>query len=127
MDNPRVDEMALVFFDIPNVEDITADAARAVDKWKIDPIRTRKALVLISYGKVRQAHYGLHPQFDVKSFTPGISYTVDPENHWCECPDSTKGKIICKHRIAVYLYMQRLKRSKEKAAKEKNLLNDLGF
>ena len=124
----QVAMLALQFFDIPNTDDLHVDAARAVDAWKLDPARVRRALLILSYDYVRAAHTEkIDPEFDVKSLSrPHIVHTVNPERHTCTCEDHTINHQICKHRIAVYLYRQRLERTAAQA-QEDQLLKDLGF
>ncbi len=105
-----------------------SDASQAANRWKLDPGRVRRALALVEYEKVRQGNFDKSdPAFDVFSLSrPGLVHTVNPSRHTCTCEDHTFNHQICKHRIAVYLYQQRLKRAA--AQKQENqLIQDLGF
>ena len=124
----QIPALELLFFDIPNTADLHADAAQAVQSWNLDPERVRRALLLLSYDYVHAAHTEkIDPEFDVKSLSrPHIVHTVHPDRHTCTCEDATFGGQVCMHRLAVYLYRQRLQRSAAQA-KTNQLLSDLGF
>jgi hypothetical protein len=113
----------MLVFDIPQTVDIQAEAITAINRWQLDPARVRRALLIISYEYIHQVSFGFPPLYDVKSLSrKGTVHTVDPESHHSNCEDSTLGGNICQHRIAVYLYRQRLARTKETQC-----FPDLGF
>lgn len=128
-------------------EELTAEATTRPG-WKIDPARAQRALQILTQHKAgtmvlqaRKDENGepIQPSnnlFIVRGSSGGWYY-VHPQEHTCTCKDSTKGKNICKHRIAVYLYTQQIERTqaavrtnaawKNGSSREKQLLNDLGF
>lgn len=115
-----------MIFDVPDTADLDQPATQAITKYKLDPNRVRKALIILSYGCVTKTYngQGIEPdEYEVKSLSSDSFYTVTPDEHSCTCPDTVFSPHICKHRIAVYLYEQRL----ERMSKTNQLLQAIGF
>lgn len=120
-----------MIFDIPDTADLDQPATQAIQQWNLDPERVRKAMVILSYGSIRKTVKTWPMEFEVRSLSSDSWYTVSPDEHTCTCPDTLFSPQICKHRIAVYLYEQRLERqaiaSPVSSGKESQLLEDIGF
>ena len=112
--------------------------------WKIDPARAQRALHILTKHKVgtmvlqaRKDENGnpVKPSnnlFIVRG-SGGGWYYIRPQEHSCTCKDSTIRRNICKHRIAVYLYIQQIERtmaaikSEAAASKANQTLKEIGF
>ncbi len=112
-----------MIFSVPDTADLDQPATQAIHKWNLDPERVKKAMIILSYGHIRKTVKTWPMEFEVRSLRSGNWHTVSPDEHTCTCKDTVFSSQICKHRIAVYLYEQRLKRFE----KESRLLNDIGF
>jgi hypothetical protein len=87
----------------------------AANKWHIDAARLQKAAA-IAAGRTNIYSHNCKPgEYDVRSQgNPGGWYRVNTKAHTCTCKNSQRGH-ICKHRIAVWLYTETIKRNLNEA------------
>lgn len=99
-------------------------AAGALVRWpELDPRRMESAVGLALRGwivlaRIDESGQEIAPSVDayaVKSSKCGAStwYVVRPGKRSCTCPDSKYRGIVCKHRLAVWLYCELPKRTSE--------------
>jgi hypothetical protein len=104
-------------------------AEEAMIKWQPDKSRLLKALAIV---ESRTSIYNQHCEpwtFDVRSQTALNSwYHVDTKRHACTCTDSQQGH-VCKHRLAVWLYVEQITRSQAEASRrpQSTIMHELGY
>jgi hypothetical protein len=104
-------------------------AAEAEAKWHPDQTRLQKAVQIVE-GKTSIYNQHCEPgSFDVRSQTALNSwYHVDTKRHTCTCTDSDRGN-VCKHRLAVWLYVQQITRTHAEAIRRPQtvIMRELGY
>ena len=90
-------------------------AAEAEARWKVDSARLLKAIEIVTGRTNIYNHHCSPGEYDVRSQTALNGwYHVDTHAHTCTCKDSQRGH-VCKHRLAVWLYTEQIKRTQDEA------------
>jgi hypothetical protein len=104
--------MATHYYTIPEI------AKETLAKYpQVDPERMKRAVELADARNLHIAGYDENgeaiprPSYDAMIIKGSKGwYIIRPKAHKCTCPDCKKGN-ICKHRLAVYLYRELLRRT----------------
>lgn len=104
-------------------------AAEAEARWHPDPTRLLKAVQIAAEKHSIYNHHCPPGQWEVRSQTALNSwYHVDTKAHTCTCTDSQRGH-ACKHRLAVWLYVEQITRSHAEAGHRPQamIMRELGY
>jgi phage gp16-like protein len=112
-------------------------AAEAEARWQASPARLLKAVEIASSRCMIYNQRCPQGEYDVRSQTALNSWHhVDTNRHTCTCKDSQTGH-VCKHRLAVWLYVEQRKREQLEAyrsgagqinpQREQHYLAELGY
>lgn len=91
--------------DTPTYEQL---ASEALERWpgKVSPQRMADAVTLVRAMHCVLPAVAMAGTYIVRSARTNTHfYNVDPRKHTCNCPDGQYGH-VCKHRLAVWLYVE---------------------